>query len=134
MCIRDRLDVIRKLKSQVSEDGVGKNYLVQKDKKLGRLIKSYPKDFLFTKSDPFLTLARSIVGQQISVKAAQSVWDKLIDIIAHYYLTHDKMNISDFKTMTKTTRKNAIPLLELLDKMKITERDGDARIKGEACA
>ena len=63
-----------------------------------------------------------------------SVWDKLIDIIAHYYLTHDKMNISDFKTMTKTTRKNAIPLLELLDKMKITERDGDARIKGEACA
>ena len=27
----------------------GKNYLVQKDKKLGRLIKSYPKDFLFTK-------------------------------------------------------------------------------------
>ena len=55
----------------------GKNYLVQKDKKLGRLIKSYPKDFLFTKSDPFLTLARSIVGQQISVKAAQSVWDRL---------------------------------------------------------
>jgi DNA-3-methyladenine glycosylase II len=32
---------------------------------------------LFTKSDPFLTLARSIVGQQISVKAAQSVWDRL---------------------------------------------------------
>ena len=55
----------------------GKNYLVRKDKKLARLIKSYPKDFLFTKSDPFLTLARSIVGQQISVKAAQSVWDRL---------------------------------------------------------
>ena len=55
----------------------GKNYLIKKDQKLGSLIKSYPKDFLFTKSDPFLTLARSIVGQQISVKAAQSVWDKL---------------------------------------------------------
>ena len=55
----------------------GKNYLIKKDKKLGSLIKSYPKDFLFTKSDPFLTLARSIVGQQISVKAAQSVWDRL---------------------------------------------------------
>ena len=55
----------------------GKNYLIKKDKKLGKLIKSYPKDFLFTKSDPFLTLARSIVGQQISVKAAQSVWDRL---------------------------------------------------------
>ena len=55
----------------------GKNYLIKKDKKLGHLIKSYPKDFLFTKSDPFFTLARSIVGQQISVKAAQSVWDRL---------------------------------------------------------
>ena len=54
-----------------------KRELKKKDKKLGKIIESYPKDFLFTKSDPFLTLARSIVGQQISVKAAQAVWDKL---------------------------------------------------------
>ena len=55
-----------------------KKELKKKDKKLGKIIDSYPKDFLFSKSDPFLTLARSIVGQQISVKAAQSVWDKLV--------------------------------------------------------
>ena len=55
-----------------------KKELKKKDKKLAKIIDSYPKDFLFSKSDPFLTLARSIVGQQISVKAAQSVWDKLI--------------------------------------------------------
>ena len=55
-----------------------KKELKKNDKKLGKIIDSYPKDFLFSKSDPFLTLARSIVGQQISVKAAQSVWDKLI--------------------------------------------------------
>ena len=55
-----------------------KKELKKKDKKLGKIIDSYPKDYLFSKSDPFLTLARSIVGQQISVKAAQSVWDKLI--------------------------------------------------------
>ncbi|MDC0032314.1 DNA-3-methyladenine glycosylase 2 family protein [Pelagibacteraceae bacterium] len=54
-----------------------KKELKKKDKKLGKIIDSYPRDFLFTKSDPFLTLARSIVGQQISVKAAQAVWDKL---------------------------------------------------------
>ena len=51
-----------------------KVYLRKKDKRLGKIIESYPKDFLFSKSDPFMTLARSIVGQQISVKAAQSVW------------------------------------------------------------
>ena len=54
-----------------------KKALSNKDKKLSKVIKSYPDDFLFSKSDPFFTLARSIVGQQISVKAAQSVWDKL---------------------------------------------------------
>ena len=54
-----------------------KKELIIKDEKLGKIIKSYPKDFLFSKSDPFYTLARSIVGQQISVKAAQAVWDKL---------------------------------------------------------
>ena len=45
-----------------------KKSLIEKDPKLGKLIKMYPKDFLYTKSDPFYTLARSIVGQQISVK------------------------------------------------------------------
>ena len=54
-----------------------KKVLKSKDKKLGKIISNYPKDFLFSKSDPFYTLARSIVGQQISVRAAQAVWDKL---------------------------------------------------------
>ena len=53
-----------------------KKELLRKDKKLGKIILNYPKDFLFSKSDPFYTLARSIVGQQISVKAAQAVWDR----------------------------------------------------------
>ena len=53
-----------------------KKELSLKDKKLSKLINKYPKDFLYSKSDPFKTLARSIIGQQISVKAAQSVWDK----------------------------------------------------------
>ena len=53
-----------------------KEVLIRKDKKLGKIISNYPKDFLFSKSDPFYTLARSIVGQQISVKAAQAVWDR----------------------------------------------------------
>ena len=53
-----------------------KKVLIRKDKKLGKIIRSYPGDFLFSKSDPFYTLARSIVGQQISVKAAQAVWER----------------------------------------------------------
>ena len=54
-----------------------KKALIKKDKKLGNIISNYPRDFLFSKSDPFYTLSRSIVGQQISVKAAQAVWNKI---------------------------------------------------------
>ena len=54
-----------------------KKILSLKDKKLSKIIKNYPNDFLYTKSDPFFTLAKSIVGQQISVKAAQTIWERL---------------------------------------------------------
>ena len=39
-------------------------------------MRAHPKVFLVQRGEPFFTLARAIVGQQISVKAAQSVWDR----------------------------------------------------------
>ncbi|UXY13781.1 DNA-3-methyladenine glycosylase [Chitiniphilus purpureus] len=48
-----------------------------RDPVLARLIASYPGISLQGRGDVFLTLARSIVGQQISVKAADSVWNRL---------------------------------------------------------
>jgi DNA-3-methyladenine glycosylase II len=42
------------------------------------LIATYPEASLRTRGNPFQTLARAIVGQQISVKAAQSVWNKIV--------------------------------------------------------
>ena len=41
-----------------------------------RLIPRYGQARLQSRGDAFVTLERSIVGQQISVKAAQSVWDR----------------------------------------------------------
>ncbi|MDB6061980.1 MAG: DNA-3-methyladenine glycosylase [Verrucomicrobiaceae bacterium] len=41
-----------------------------------QLIAAHPEARLRTRGNPFQTLARAIVGQQISVKAAQSVWNK----------------------------------------------------------
>ena len=79
---------------------IAKKELKKKDKKLGKIIESYPKDFLYSKSDPFLTLARSIVGQQISVKAAQSVWEKLI-------LKIGKVNPTIIKKVHSNTLKSA---------------------------
>ena len=54
-----------------------KRSLAQRDPVMSALMRSRPKVFLARRGEPFLTLARAIVGQQISVKAAQSVWDKV---------------------------------------------------------
>lgn len=50
--------------------------LSQADAVLSGIIARYEGEGLTTRGDAFETLARSIVGQQISVKAADSVWQK----------------------------------------------------------
>ncbi len=51
-------------------------HLVKKDRVMKRLIPQFGEACLQSRGDAFVTLARSIVGQQISVKAAQTVWDR----------------------------------------------------------
>ncbi len=51
-------------------------HLTRKDRVLRRLIPRFGDACLQSRGDAFVTLARSIVGQQISVKAAQSVWNR----------------------------------------------------------
>ena len=48
-------------------------HLMKKDRVMKRLIPQFGDACLQTRGDAFATLARSIVGQQISVKAAQTV-------------------------------------------------------------
>ena len=57
------------------------DYLSNIDAKLGELINKYSQSTLTTRGDALETLMRSIVGQQISVKAAASVWQKIIDLL-----------------------------------------------------
>ncbi len=51
-------------------------HLMKKDRVMKRLIPQFGDACLETRGDAFVTLARSIVGQQISVKAAQTVWER----------------------------------------------------------
>ena len=51
-------------------------HLSKKDRVMKRIIPQFGDVCLVSRGDAFVTLARSIVGQQISVKAAQSVWNK----------------------------------------------------------
>lgn len=53
-----------------------KAHLARRDRVLRAIIRAHPDANLRTRGDAFQTLARSIVGQQISVKAAQAVWER----------------------------------------------------------
>ncbi|NDP37500.1 MAG: DNA-3-methyladenine glycosylase 2 family protein [Rhodoferax sp.] len=51
-------------------------HLMKKDRVMKRLIPLFGDACLQSRGDAFVTLARSVVGQQISVKAAQTVWNR----------------------------------------------------------
>jgi len=53
-----------------------KKKLSIKDPVLKKIIKKYNKGFLASRNNPFFSICRTIVGQQISTKAADSIWFK----------------------------------------------------------
>lgn len=59
------------------------------------------------------------------------VMEKLKMVIRDYFKSNQAMKVSDFKVLTGTTRKSAIPLLEFCDRNGWTERVGDERVFGE---
>lgn len=57
-------------------------HLSKRDRVMKKLIPQFGEARLQSRGDAFTTLARSVVGQQISVKAAQSVWEKFVAVMA----------------------------------------------------
>ena len=51
-----------------------KKILSKRDPILRKIIIKYNKGYLTTKNKPFFSICRTIVGQQISTKAADSIW------------------------------------------------------------
>ena len=53
-------------------------HLAKKDRVMRKLVAQFGGDSLHSRGDPFSTLARSVLGQQISTKAAQTIWEKFV--------------------------------------------------------
>jgi DNA-3-methyladenine glycosylase II len=51
---------------------------LRKDPVMALIMRRHPGVYMTVRGEPFMTLARAICGQQISVKAAQSVWDRVV--------------------------------------------------------
>ena len=81
-------------------------HLMRKDRVMKRLIPQFGDACLQSRGDAFVTLARSIVGQQISVKAAQAVWDRFAKLSRR--LTPGqvlKMKVDDMRAAGLSARK-----------------------------
>lgn len=81
-------------------------HLMKKDRVMKRLIPQFGDACLQTRGDAFVTLARSIVGQQISVKAAQTVWDRFA--LLPKKITADnvlKLKVDDMRAAGLSVRK-----------------------------
>jgi DNA-3-methyladenine glycosylase II len=57
--------------------------LSRRDRVLRRVIREHPGVHLKRRADAFTTLARAIVAQQISVKAADSIWRRFVAAVDH---------------------------------------------------
>lgn len=63
-------------------------HLIKKDRVMRRLIPQWGAEALQTRGDPFITLARSIVGQQVSVKSAQALWKRFSALLTEITPAH----------------------------------------------
>jgi DNA-3-methyladenine glycosylase II len=81
-------------------------HLVKKDRVMKRLIPKLGNSCLQSGGDAFSTLARSIVGQQISVKAAQTVWHRFAALPAEMTPAHVlRLKVDDMRAVGLSPRK-----------------------------
>jgi DNA-3-methyladenine glycosylase II len=81
-------------------------HLAKKDRVMRRLIPKFGDACLKTRGDAFTTLARSIVGQQISVKAAQTIWERFVLLPREMAPAHVlKLKVDDMRASGLSARK-----------------------------
>ena len=84
------------------------------------------------------SLMRLVENQELAAQIAGIGWvassalENLKAAIGSWFKQSSALTPGDFKVLTGLSRKSAIPLLEWLDKSRITERHGDSRIAGSS--
>ena len=79
--------------------------LSQADAVMAGLIARYPHGQLQSRGDAFETLARAITGQQISIKAADTVWQRLMHLTAITPVEIAACTVADLRACGYSQRK-----------------------------
>ena len=79
--------------------------LSKNDDIIAKIITDYPKERMEMKNDTLHTLVRSVVGQQISVRAADAIWNRL-DEACNNSITENNLLELSIEDMRKTGLSN----------------------------
>jgi len=79
--------------------------LSKNDSIIAKIIANYPKERMEMKNDTLHTLVRSVVGQQISVRAADAIWNRL-DEACNNSITEDNLLQLSIEDMRRTGLSN----------------------------
>jgi len=101
-------------------------------------------NLVLTEKELFTEIGSSVVkilhalkAQHRVIEIQQGMWMdyqhlvKIQETIRRWFDTHDILTVPEFKESFGLTRKTAIPILEYLDKNRMTVRRGNDRLKGE---
>jgi len=77
---------------------------------------------------PLLIEQKKIVGVEKGLCFHTMVLDKLKENLEDYIKKQGPISVAQFRDLTKTSRKYAVPLLEYFDAIHFTKRTGDVRI------
>ena len=111
--------------------------LSKSDDIIAKIITDYPKERMEMKNDTLHTLVRSVVGQQISVRAADAIWNRLDEAcnnsITEYNLL--KLSMEDMrKTGLSNTKSNYIMNIVNANLSELDWEDmNDEEVSNELC-
>ncbi|HJD44033.1 MAG TPA: DNA-3-methyladenine glycosylase 2 family protein [Candidatus Paenalcaligenes intestinipullorum] len=119
-----------------------KAHLMKRDRILRKLIPAYAQESLHPSPEPFTTLVRSIVAQQVSQKTAKKVWQRFLTRFQHQATPQDVLavELEELRQLGLPKRKveYIIDLAQHFDQEKVDpnawqEMEDEAIIK-ELCA
>ncbi len=79
----------------------------------------------------FLNSQNKIIQINDSLIIDNNAFNNLLSSVREHFINCKTLSISDFKNISRLTRKNAIPILEYFDSRKFTKREGSNRQAGE---
>ena len=79
----------------------------------------------------FLNSQNKIIQINDSLIIDNNAFNNLLSSVREHFINCKTLSISDFKNISRLTRKNAIPILEYFDSRKFTKREGSNRAAGE---